>query len=103
MLMSSSSLNVGHMESVTRPRGQMKGKPCEHSIGHIFYQIFIKLDANVCLDADKIKFEWVMWVEKLGHCFDWIFITHNENACLMAFGSNLNMDHVQVACVTFLN
>ena len=43
-------LNMGHMGSKTRSRGQIEGKPWEHSRGHIFHGIFIKLDENVCLD-----------------------------------------------------
>ena len=39
-------LRLGHVGS----QGQIKGKPCEHSIGHIFDLILIKLGQNVCLN-----------------------------------------------------
>ena len=40
---------LGHVGSKTRSQGQIKGKPCEHSRGHSFELILIKLTQHVCL------------------------------------------------------
>ena len=45
-----SSLKLGHLGSKTRSRGRIKGKPCQHSSGHIFEAIIMNLAQNVCLD-----------------------------------------------------
>ena len=50
LMKSRSSSNMGHVGSKSRSRGQIKGKPREHSSSHIFDQILIKLDQNVCLN-----------------------------------------------------
>ena len=50
-------LKLGHMVSKSRSWGQIKGKPCEHSSGHIFDPILIKLGQNVCLNEYYIPFE----------------------------------------------
>ena len=44
----------------SKPRsvGQIMGKPCEHSRGHSFVPIFIKLAQNDHLDNISDKFEW---------------------------------------------
>ena len=44
-----SLLKLGHVGSETRSWGQIKGKACEHSIGHSFAPILIQLGQNVCL------------------------------------------------------
>ena len=46
---SRSSANMGHMGSKTSSLGHIEGKPCEHSRGHSFDPILIKLGQNVCL------------------------------------------------------
>ena len=45
-----SSSNMGYMGLKTRSRGQIKGKPREHTGGHRFDPILIKLGQNVCLN-----------------------------------------------------
>ena len=44
----------------SKPRsvGQIMGKPCEHSRGHSFGPIFIKLAQNDHLDNISVKFEY---------------------------------------------
>ena len=44
--------------SKTRSVGQIMEKPCEHSRGHIFGPIFIKLAQNDHLDNISVKFEY---------------------------------------------
>ena len=61
---SGSSSNMSHVGSKTRSVGQIKGKPCEHSRGHIFRPIFIKLAPNDHLDNISVKFEYgLCWVK----------------------------------------
>ena len=58
LTMSQSSLNMGDVGSETRSVGQIMEKPCEHSRGHSFGQIFIKLAQNDHLDNISVKFEY---------------------------------------------
>ena len=46
LTISQSSSNMGHAWSKTRPVGQIIEKPCEHSRGHSFGPIFIKLSQD---------------------------------------------------------
>ena len=50
LMKSRSSSNLGYVGSESRSLGQIKGKPCEHSRGHIFDPILIKLGENDYLD-----------------------------------------------------
>ena len=52
------SSNMGHVGSKTRSVGQLKEKPCEHSRGHSFGPIIIKLAQNDHLDNISVKFEY---------------------------------------------
>ena len=52
------SSNMGDVGSKTRSVGQIMEKPCEHSRGHIFGPIFIKLAQNDHLDNISVKFEY---------------------------------------------
>ena len=52
------SSNMGDVGSKTRSVGQIMAKPCEHSRGHIFGPIFIKLAQNDHLDNISVKFEY---------------------------------------------
>ena len=52
------SSNMGGVGSKTRSVGQFMAKPCEHSRGHIFGPIFIKLAQNDHLDNISVKFEY---------------------------------------------
>ena len=52
------SLNMGDVGSKTRSVGQIMEKPCEHSRGHSFGPIFIKLAQNDHLDNISVKFEY---------------------------------------------
>ena len=59
-----SSSNMGHIWSKTRSVGQIIKKPCEHSRGHSFCSIFIKLAQNDHLDNISVKFEYgSCWVK----------------------------------------
>ena len=49
---------MGHVGSKTRSAGQIIEKPCEHSRGHSFGPIVIKLAQNDHLDNISIKFEY---------------------------------------------
>ena len=57
LIKSWTSLKVGQVGSKTRSLGQIIEKPCEHSRGHIFSTIVIKLGQNVCLDNIADEFE----------------------------------------------
>ena len=52
------SWNMGDVGSKTRSVGQIMEKSCEHSKGHIFGPIFIKLAQNDHLDNISVKFEY---------------------------------------------
>ena len=52
------SSNMSDVGSKTRSVGQIIEKPCEHSTGHSFGPIFIKLAQNDHLDNISIKFEY---------------------------------------------
>ena len=58
LTISQSSSNMGDVGSETRSVGQIMEKPCEHSRGHIFGPIFIKLAQNDHLDSISVKFEY---------------------------------------------
>ena len=58
LTISQSSSNIGHVGSKTRSVGQIIEKPCEHSRGHSFSPIIIKLAQNDHLDNISIKFEY---------------------------------------------
>ena len=49
---------MGHVGSKTRSVGQIMEKPCEHSRGHSFGPIFIKLAQNDHLDNIFVKVEY---------------------------------------------
>ena len=57
-MISRSNLNMGQVGSKSRSRGQILEKPYEHSRGHIFSPIFIKLGQDAYLDDVWIKFEY---------------------------------------------
>ena len=48
---------MGHVGSKTRSPGQILGKPCVRSRGHIFSQILMKVGQDVCLDDISDRFE----------------------------------------------
>ena len=56
LTLSQSSLNMGDIGSKTRSVGQIMKKPCEHSRGHSFGPILIKLAQNDNLDNISVKF-----------------------------------------------
>ena len=58
LTISQSSSNMGDNGSKTRSVGQIMEKPCEHSRGHIFGPIFIKLAQNDHLDNISVNFEY---------------------------------------------
>ena len=59
---------MGHVGSKTRSPGQILGKPCVRSRGHIFSWILMKVGQDVCLDDISDEFEnGVTWGQKLGH------------------------------------
>ena len=49
---------MGDVGSKTRSVGQIIKKPCEHSRGHSFRPIIIKLAHNDHLDNISVKFEY---------------------------------------------
>ena len=57
LTISRSNSNMGHVGSKTRSVGQLKEKQCEHSRGHSFSPIIIKLAQNDHLDNTLVKFE----------------------------------------------
>ena len=56
-MISRSSSKLGHLGSKTRSPGQISGKSCYHSSGHIFEAIIISVAQNVCLDDFLVKFK----------------------------------------------
>ena len=48
---------MGHVGSKTRSPGQILGKPCVRSRGHIFSWILMKVGQDVCLDDISDEFE----------------------------------------------
>ena len=50
---------MGHVGSKTRSVGHIMEEPCEHSLGHSFGPIFIKLAQNDHLDNISFTFEYV--------------------------------------------
>ena len=61
------SSNMGHVRSKTRSLGQIIEKPCEHSRGHSFGPVFIKLAQNDYLDNVSVKFKYGSLGQKVGH------------------------------------
>ena len=53
-----SSSNMGDVRSKTRSVGQIMENSCEHSRGHIFGPIFIKLAQNNHLDNITVKSQY---------------------------------------------
>ena len=58
LTISRSSSNMGHLGSKTRSVGQIMEKPCEHSRGHSFGPILIKVAQNDHLGNISVKFEY---------------------------------------------
>ena len=95
LTISQSSLNMDHVGSKCRSAGQIIEKPCEHSRGHSFSLIFIKLAQNNNLDNISVKFKYGSYgvkknisagqtIEKpyehsCGHSFSLIFIKLAQN------------------------
>ena len=48
LMISRANLKMGHLGSKARSLGQIKGKPCQQSRGHIFEMIIMNLAQNVC-------------------------------------------------------
>ena len=61
-----SGSEMGHVRSKTRSVGQIIDEPCEHSRGHSFGPIFIKLAQKDHLDNICQVQIWVMSGQKLG-------------------------------------
>ena len=57
LTISRSSSNMGHVGSKTKSVCQLNEKPCEHSRGHSFGPIIIKLAQNDHRDNISVKFE----------------------------------------------
>ena len=55
LMISRSSLKLGHLKSEIRSAGQIKGKLCWCSRGHIF-EVIMNLAQNVCLDDFKVMY-----------------------------------------------
>ena len=70
LMISRSSLKLGHLISETSSPGQIKGKPCWCSRGHIFEMIIMNLAQNVCLDDFKVIYSFLRapvawWIREL--------------------------------------
>ena len=50
LVISKLNLNLGQVGLKSRSPGQIIEKPCDHSRGHIFQGIFVKVGQNVQLD-----------------------------------------------------
>ena len=48
---------MGYVGSETRSPGQILGKPCVRSRGHILSRILMKVGQDVCLDDISDEFE----------------------------------------------
>ena len=71
LMISWSSLNMGHVGSKTRSLGQISLKPCSLFRGHSFASIFMKLHQNVCFVDILIKIEY-------GSCRNKILVTRSD-------------------------
>ena len=68
LMISRSSLKLGHLGLKTRSPGQISGKSFYHSSSHIFEAVIINLAQNVCLHDFLGQVQnWVTWSQKLGH------------------------------------
>ena len=57
VMMSRSSLNLGHVGSETRSVGQIEETSCLHTRHHIFDPVLMKLGQNMCLGDVWVKFD----------------------------------------------
>ena len=57
LIISLTSLKMGHDGWKTRSLGQILEKPCVSSRSHILYLILLKVGQNVCLDDIWVAFE----------------------------------------------
>jgi hypothetical protein len=57
LMISRSSLNLGHVQSRSRSQGQILKNFCLHSNSHILDSNLFKLDQNDCLDDSLVKYE----------------------------------------------
>ena len=86
---------MGHVGSKTRSPGQILGKPCVRSRGHIFSRILMKVGQDVCLDSDEFKMGYVgsktrspgqilgkPCVRSRGHIFSRILMKVGQDVCL---------------------
>ena len=72
LMISRPSSNMGQVGSKSRSLGQILEKPCEHSRGHIFSSIFIKLGQDTYLDDISVYgLDRVLKISSdLIHCLD---------------------------------
>ena len=59
LMISRSSLKLGYLISKISLPGQIKGKPCWCSRGHIFEVVIMNLAQNVCLDDFKVMYSFL--------------------------------------------
>ena len=88
------SSKMGHVGSKTRSPGQILGKPCVRSRGHIFSRILMKVGQDVCLDDISDEFENGSQtrspgqilekpsVRSRGHIFSRILMKVGQDVCL---------------------
>ena len=57
LIISRSSLKLGHAGSKTRSPGYISVKPCQHSSDHIYEAIIMNLAQNVSFDDFYVRFE----------------------------------------------
>ena len=67
LTISRSSLKLGHLGSKTRSPGQIKGRPCYHSRGHIFDAIIMNLAQMFALMISRSSLKLGHMGSKLGH------------------------------------
>ena len=85
---------MGLVGSKTRSPGQILGKPCVRSRGHIFSRILMKVGQGVCLDTSS-KMDYVgsktrspgqilgkPCVRSRGHIFSRILMKVGQDVCL---------------------
>ena len=76
LMISRSSLKLGHLGSKTRSPGQIKGNPCLHSRGFMSEVIIMNLAQNVCLYDIQEKFGTWSLMTDISRSIDFLNFFH---------------------------
>ena len=97
LMKSQMCLKMGHVVSKTKSLGQISGKPCVCSRGHIFSPIIMKLGQNVCLgEILKIGHVWSK-TRSLGHILEKPCVCSRDHIfrqIILKLGQNFCLDEI---------